>query len=303
MNASQGPTLGTVYAVNGTGSLSALGNSLAPSDLCPNYHDDSGKNQTTIWGATYGPATAERLQKEYIASGTLNITAADVATMQYLCGFETSIRGTISPFCSVFTQEEFRKYEYTQDLRYYYGNGPGSEGGKGKYMMFPFLVSIADVLDGSPSNGADKVGVVQPLTMAFLNDGQMSQLVSQVGVFDDEPLLPATYMPDSRKYIASRFCSMRGTLSFERLSCPSSAAQYLRVRLNDAVYPIPSCQSGPGKSCPVSEYRQYVQDKYAHSGGFVKNCGANTTESEVKTDFWTKYDQYVGEGWIREVRP
>ncbi|EXJ80373.1 hypothetical protein A1O1_08517 [Capronia coronata CBS 617.96] len=305
VNASQGPVLGTVFAVNSTGSSSALGNSLAPSDLCPNYHDDSGANQTTIWGATYNPATAERLQKEYITSGYLNITAADVATMQYLCGFETAICGTVSPFCHVFTAEEFRKYEYFQDLRYYYGNGPGSDEGKGKYMMFPFLASIADMLDTDTySNSTGDVGVLQPLTMAFLNDGQISQLVAQIGVFDDEPALPSTYMPDSRKYVASRFVSMRGTVAFERLSC-GCGSKYLRVRLNDAVYPIPACQSGPGRSCPVAQYKQYVEDKYARSGGFLENCGANTTatESEVKTDFWTKYAQYVEEGWIRTVTP
>ncbi|KKY16090.1 putative histidine acid [Phaeomoniella chlamydospora] len=238
VNASHGPNLGTVYAVNSTGSSNALGNSLAPSDLCPDYVDDSGVNETTIWNALYQPAIVKRLQN-YIKSGSLNLTTTDIATMQYLCGFETSIRGTISPFSNVFTAQEFQAYEYTQDLRYYYGNGPGSA--TGKYMMFPFLLSLTDLLATySPTATSNTTTTkIQPLTISFLNDGQISQLASQLGIFDSEPALPSTWMPQTRKYITSHFISMRGTITFERLSCPSSSSpsssKFLRIRLNDAI--------------------------------------------------------------------
>lgn len=292
VNASEG--LGTVYAVTSTGS-GALGNSLAPSDLCPSYVDSSGANQTAIWNALYEPAIVSRLEK-YITSGSLNITGADTATGQYLCGFETSITGLPSPWCSVFEKQEFMDYEYTQDLRYYYGNGPGSVG-NGKYMMFPLLESITGLLSNYSNSSTSNI---QPLTMGFLNDGQVSQLVSQVGVFDDQAALPTTSAPTNRLYYASRFVSMRGTIAFERLSCPAKGGKFVRIRLNDAVYPVPSCQDGPGKSCAVDKYASYVAKKDVASGGFLSHCGANTTLTSVVTNFWTNYANL---SFIRSVVP
>ena len=64
---------------------------------------------------------------------------------------------------------------------------------------------------------------------------------------------------------------MRGTVAFERLNC--SSALYLRIQLNDAVYPVPSCSSGPGSSCPLSQYNEQVlAGKWAQAGSFDQFC-------------------------------
>ena len=36
---------------------------------------------------------------------------------------------------------------------------------------------------------------------------------------------------------------------------------------------IPSCRSGPGSSCPVDQYVQYVAQKRKEYGSFASVCG------------------------------
>lgn len=73
-----------------------------------------------------------------------------------------------------------------------------------------------------------------PLSAMFTNDGQINQLVSEIGVFDDQTPLPSTYIPPQNKYVASHYVTMRGTIGFERLTC--SSQHYVRITLNDVVY-------------------------------------------------------------------
>ncbi len=133
-----------------------------------------------------------------------------------------------------------------------------------------------------------ETGHLCPKIMAsFSNDGQITQLLAGIGVFDNEPQLPANRTLPSRKFRSSNFLTMRGTVAFERLSCSSTLDGYaasnstsdthMRIRLNEVVYPVANCTSGPGSSCPLSRYQGIIQGKIATVGDFTKVC--NTTDS------------------------
>ncbi|KAH8178128.1 histidine phosphatase superfamily (branch 2) domain-containing protein [Sarocladium implicatum] len=269
-------SLGTVVSVTGAGIPSALGNTLAPSDMCPTFVDDSSKQQTA-WSNVWMPAFIERL-----SNGT-----------PFICGFESQILGRLSPFCDTFTQEELEQYEYQQDLRYYYGVGPGAD--VASKMMVPFLDSLMKHLVGGPDvEGTDFNGgkfKVPNLLMSFLNDGQLNELVAASGIFDEQDPLPTDRIAEDRLFRSSRISPMRGTIAFERMTCsfkkpanPKPGCKprpttYVRVRLNDAVYPIPSCQDGPGKTCSLSKYAKMISSKNKAQGSFAKLC--NVTSSEA----------------------
>lgn len=152
------------------------------------------------------------------------------------------------------------------------------------------------------------------LIMNFLNDGQLNQLAAAIGVFDEQEPLPTDHIQEDRLWRSSRISPMRGTIAFERLNCrvggggggnttepttttsracvprPTAGAgarmarrvdsgqarneTFVRIRLNEAVYAVPSCQDGPGKSCPVAEYAKYVSDKLEANGDFATICNA-----------------------------
>lgn len=356
---------GTIISVTSKGFSGAIGDSLAPSDQCPNFVDASGGTNKTTWDSLYIPPIQERLQA--LIQGNLTLTASDIDQIPYLCGFESHITGKLSPWCDVFTDEELKQYEYSNDLRYYYGIGPGTD--LPKKMMTPYLNALIGLFAQGPNitgTAADGSSFKLPkLLMSFLNDGQLTELVTASGVFDEQKPLSATEKDDDRLWVGSRYVSMRGTIAFERLNCmvsgysnsgnhstsagyqnattypvstkkacgadrtPSSSssaaivtaapshvflnrrqgttttttnATYVRIRLNDAVYPVPSCKNGPGSSCLLSDYVKYVADKYEAEGNWLKNCNVTDTAAPTKVkgaSFFTD----LSSPWLQSVPP
>ncbi|KAL4886681.1 histidine phosphatase superfamily [Aspergillus karnatakaensis] len=274
-------TFGDVYAVDSK-ATGAAGNSLATSDQCPNFKDASGGDYATTWDSIYLPPITKRLNK--LIRGNLTLTDSQVGIFPYLCGFETQITGSTSPFCDIFTKKEILQYEYRQDLRYYYGTGAGA--GKNMTVMYPVLQGIVDLLQEGPEtttetgNGTEKL---PPLIMAFTHDNQINELANILGVFDKQKPLSAKKVDSNRIYVSSRTSPMRGTIAFERLNCETRKGNSVNVRIliNDAVYPIPSCRSGPGRSCPVDKYAEYITKQKSKYGSYASICGLE--EEELST--------------------
>ncbi|KAH6663568.1 acid phosphatase PHO1 [Plectosphaerella plurivora] len=321
-------SLGSVVSVTARGVPAHLGDTLAPSDMCPTFRDDSSA-QTNEWRSIWLPPFIERLQK-YI-EGDLVLDDSHWNDFPYICGFESQITGRMSPFCDTFTQEELEQYEYHQDLRYYYGVGPAAD--VASKMMTPFLASLMErFVEGPDAEGvaADGSSFKLPrLLMNFLNDGQLNQLAAAIGAFEEQKPLSTDRIDTDRLWRSSRISPMRGTIAFERLNCrvagnetepatttsrncvprPTSGPNarkvrrvegagrnetYIRIRINEAVYPVPSCQDGPGKSCPVSVYAKYVNDKLEANGNFATICNATdpaTPEKALGASFLTNLAQ------------
>ncbi|KAK9769146.1 putative Histidine acid phosphatase [Seiridium cardinale] len=355
---------GSVISVTSKGFSEAIGDSLAPSDMCPSFVDASGGTNKTTWDDLYIPPIQERLQA--LIQGNLTLTASDIDQIPYLCGFESHITGKLSPWCGIFTDDELKQYEYSNDLRYYYGVGPGTD--LPKKMMTPFLNTLVDLFAQGPNItgiAADGSSFQVPrLLMSFLNDGQLTELVTSSGVFDEQQPLSATEKDDERLWVGSRYVSMRGTIAFERLNCIVSAgsgsgnssyshssaaypnttvasvstkvsckrkttsaassssavitaaptypslqrrqeaanATYVRIRLNDAVYPVPSCKNGPGSSCLLSDYVKYIEDKYEAEGDWLVNCNVTDPAAPTKVkgaSFFTD----LSSPWLQSVPP
>ncbi|KAH8594811.1 histidine phosphatase superfamily [Bisporella sp. PMI_857] len=316
-------TLGKIFTINAKGSPKALFDSLAPSDLCPNFKDENGGDAVTTWDASYLPSITARLNR--LITGNLTLTTSDVSIFPYLCGYESQITGRLSPFCSTFTDSELEQYQYRQDLRYYYGVGPGTD--LPSKMMLPFLNSLVALLAKGPgAEGIAKNGSafdVPSIITAFLNDGQLTELTAATGVFDNEKPLSADKILRSRKYISSHFVSMRGTVAFERLNCivkkgaavtrpavlPQSTSTtsqgnqtFIRITLNDAVYPVPSCKDGPGKSCLLDSYVKLVGEKLKSAGDLISRCNVTTAGSPTTLKGASFFTDLTGD-WIDSVKP
>lgn len=297
-------TYGTIYALNQTDPRS-VANSLAPSDLCPNYNDNGGGDYATTWADIYLPPIADRINT--LLTG-LEFNTSDVNIFPYLCGYETQITGTRSPWCSVFTEQEIAAYEYAQDIRYWYGTGLGTD--LEKNLMLPFLSQIIQTFVNGPNTtypqADNSTFAPNPLTATFANDGQISQLAAGLGVFDDQPDLPSTHILHNRTYRSTNVNPMRGTINFERMNCGrdeqgEGGELFMRIKLNDAVYPVAHCQSGPGRSCPLGEYQELIEGKLEAFGGWFEECGVpeGTPKGvEAENTFLTELVP-----WAEVVRP
>lgn len=98
-------------------------NTGAPYEICTNSNvANKGQIGSAIaanWSTIAFTSTAQRLQP--LLTG-INITASDVVAMLQLCSYETNALG-YSAFCGLFTEQDFRNYEYYFDLTFYYNNG------------------------------------------------------------------------------------------------------------------------------------------------------------------------------------
>lgn len=57
----------------------------------------------------------------------VNLTAQDAYAIMHLCPFDTVAKEAISPFCSLFSEEDFEIYEYVGDLEKFYNTGYRSQ--------------------------------------------------------------------------------------------------------------------------------------------------------------------------------
>ncbi|KGO48202.1 Histidine phosphatase superfamily, clade-2 [Penicillium expansum] len=273
---------GTVVSVNSTGSPAAIGNSLGPSDSCPAFGSiSSGGNNVTNWDATWLPKAVHRINSKI--RGNLTFDESDILFFPYMCAYESQIEGHLSPWCGVFTENELRNYAYSQDLSYFYGVGPGSIG-PSKVLFLPFLKSLLSLLETGPKHvgvGANGTSFEIPnLIMAFTNDNQLAEMTAAMGIFDFEGPLPDDHIPAHHLYNVAHFITMRGTVAFEVMDCSVNKATngpYIRILFNDAVYPIASCQNGPGRSCSLSDYISLIDNKIDQAGDFLSYC--NVTEA------------------------
>lgn len=278
--------LTTIYALNASDPAS-WGNSLGTSDVCAAYNDIGGGPVGDTWDKIYLPPISSRLNGQI--KGNFSFTTSDASTIPVLCGFESQITGRRSPFCDLLTENEVLNYEYAQDLRYWYGTGLGSD--IEKYQMLPVLdMLVQRFIDGPNAvyRTRNSTFLSPKILASFTNDGQINQLAAVLGIFDDQPQLPGNIRLPNRKFRSSRITPMRGTIAFESLSCPASSLcssshhadgnstsrsdVYMRIRLNEVVYPVLNCTSGPGSSCPLSQYQSIVKRKLAEAGDFTKLC-------------------------------
>ncbi|KAI1437858.1 phosphoglycerate mutase-like protein [Xylaria sp. CBS 124048] len=103
-----------------------VNNSGAPYYVCENAHISNrggiGGGVAHEFAQEAFNETARRLNKLVVG---LEFSADDVLAMLQLCSYETVALG-YSAFCPLFTDEDFKNYEYYFDLSFYYNSGPGS---------------------------------------------------------------------------------------------------------------------------------------------------------------------------------
>ena len=72
--------------------------------------------------------------------------------------------------------------------------------------------------------------------------------------------------------------------------------------LNDAVYPVPSCQDGPGKSCLMSDYVAFIGDKIEAAGNLHDRCNVTNPESPTSVKGASFFTDLAG-SWLATVTP
>lgn len=142
----------TLHVIPETADLGA--DTLTPGDTCKNYHDnvddyghDHGYRMLDKIKSSYLPAIADRFRSQ---NPNITFSNAEIYIMQEICGFEILSKGH-SPWCDVFTHEEWRQFEYARDLLHYYRCGAGNR--YGANMGWLLLNATTNLLEQGPDAG------------------------------------------------------------------------------------------------------------------------------------------------------
>ncbi|KDN39314.1 phosphoglycerate mutase-like protein [Tilletiaria anomala UBC 951] len=269
-------------------------NTLASYDTCNNSNVGAlavgDTYLTPQWEATYLKGTVERLQ-QYTS---LNLTTEMVYGMQSLCAYETNALG-YSPFCELFTEDEWRGFEYFLDLQFQGDYGSMSPSGRAQGIGYvqEFLARLtngtipADQITTQNSTllTPEYFPTDQPMYVDFTHDDIiLSVLVALNYTHVVGEYLSATTMDDNRTFVLSHITPFAARLIFEVAECGSTeggnSTQIIRTILNDALIPMneaQGCTPRSDGSCLLSEFVQFQQATAYKAANFDFACFGNYT--------------------------
>ncbi|EPQ54845.1 phosphoglycerate mutase-like protein [Gloeophyllum trabeum ATCC 11539] len=253
-------------------------NSLTPHISCPNFHSSAGSEQQGAWQDQY---TAPIIARFNAAVPGFNFTVDDVFGMQELCGYDTVIRNR-TEFCNLFSVQEWLDFEYANDLMYFYSIGYGNP--IGPQLGLPWLRASLDILKSDQNSTTFN----QSLYVSFSHREEPPLVLTALGLFnnsdyypdlDVNKTMPSDKINYARVWKTSEILPFLGHLGLERLECAANgtSSSYVRALVNSAPIPIPGCQDGPGSSCALDEFGQYMSQRATLYGDFIGACGINDT--------------------------
>ncbi|OBZ79577.1 3-phytase B [Grifola frondosa] len=233
---------------------------LAPYDACANANNaiaDIGTAYTTNWTAV-------------------------VQAMQQLCAYETVALG-YSAFCALFTEEEWRGYEYANDLQFWYGSGPGNPAaaaqgiGYVQELVARLTQTPLTVFDTTLNATLDGNNVTFPLHQPIYVDATHDTVISTIVValnftsMAKNGPLPADHIPKDQTYFAQHIAPFASNLVAQE--------PFIRFLLNDGVVPltgIAHCAEDKDGLCALGDFVQGMKERIAEVD-FAYDCFANYT--------------------------
>ncbi|KAI9458279.1 phytase [Russula earlei] len=256
--------------------LPETGNSTLDDGMCPNSAD--GDEESKTWLKLFASSIKKRLRK---AAPGAKLTNKDVYNLMSLCAFHSQAKMAPSPFCGLFTANEFKDYEYHADLGKFYSNGHGGYLGpvQGVGYVNELLARLTGwpVRDNTQTNrtldaSEETFPLNRTLYADFTHDNVMVSIYSALGLFrqyllPNKTLDPAKPSP-LRTWIASKLVPFGTRMVVERLQCigyrPFPKGVFVRILVNDALQPLEFC-GGVAGMCEL--------DLFVASQGYARHDG------------------------------
>lgn len=253
-------------------------NSTLSHDTCPAYSKDLGAAAQKAWVSSFVPPIQTRINK---ALGT-NLTTDSVISLMDLCPYDTiaNTRGTISDFCHLFNETEWRAYDYYQTLGKFYGYGPGSSLGatQGVGYVNELLARLTEkpVDDHTNTNRTlDSSNATFPLSRKvyadFSHDNDMSHIFAALGLYSDIKLSNSSVVAAKKTgYSAAWTVPFGARMYVEKLKCKGDEEEFVRVVLNDRVQSLGFCGGDKYGRCGLNRFVE--SQGFARRGGDWDKC-------------------------------
>ncbi|KAK7691678.1 hypothetical protein QCA50_005077 [Cerrena zonata] len=266
-------------------------------NICPNAGD--GSKEKEAWLKVFSPPIIKRLQK---AAPGASIAEEDVFNLMAMCPFESLAKQRASEFCSLFTDDEFKEFEYHGDIEKYYKTGYGESLGpvQGVGYVNELIARLTGrpVEDHTQHNDSLPFPLGRTLYADFTHENLMVAVYSAMGLYNitDDPL-STKKMDKDRIWVASRMVPFSSRMVVERLACQVDRAsrfiirpertdversedsddgrqmkEYVRVLVNDAVQPLKFCGAGKHGICTLDAFIESQAYAQRNGDGDFEKC-------------------------------
>ncbi|TFK36825.1 histidine phosphatase superfamily [Crucibulum laeve] len=270
---------------------SGFNNTLAPYDQCANANNNVsafGGIQGNKWAAIYLQPALKRLGP--LLKG-LELKVSDLIAMQQLCAYETVALG-FSNFCGVFTEDEWKGFEYLVDLEFWYANGPGNPATSAQGIGYvqelvsrltqTRITEFATTVNGTIVSSNVTFPLNQSIFVDVSHDTVMSTIyvaMNFTSMAANGPL-PTDHIPKDQTYFVNQIAPFASNLVGQVLSCPASGKPtHIRWVLNDAVLPltgIKGCKQNKDGLCELPTFIDAMKQRIQEVD-FAFDCFGNYT--------------------------
>ncbi|KAH9847991.1 phosphoglycerate mutase-like protein [Lenzites betulinus] len=232
-------------------------NTLAPSKTCPNAHNTTKGDRATAfvreWANVYLPDALARLRPQLDG---LELSMEDVYSMQQLCAYETVALG-YSKFCELFTEEEWKGFDYAVDLYFWYNSAFGSPVARGlgigyvQELLARLTHTPIPSHNSSTNSTLDDNPATFPLDQSLYVDATHEVVVLNVitalnlTAFAADGPLPTDHIPPHHAFKTSHLAPFATNVQFQLLACASTPAPQIRIIINDGVVPLTGLRGCP----------------------------------------------------------
>ncbi|ROT40589.1 3-phytase A [Sodiomyces alkalinus F11] len=262
--------------------------------LCSEFEEGPfsrlGGEAQTEWRDVFMPPVAARVNAHLPGA---NLTHSELVYLMDLCPFSTVADPdlTLSPFCGLFTLDEWRDYDYYQTVGKYYAYNEGNP--LGPTQGVGFVNELVARLTGRPvqdrtSTNETLVGDEEtfPLGRAlyadFSHDNDMMGIYGALGLYGEEatggPLPKAERLSALEAGgFASRWTVPFGARMYvEKMRCgmirggEDEDEELVRILVNDRVVPLAGCGADRLGRCRLSAFVDSLE--FARNGGRWDEC-------------------------------
>ncbi|KAL5520875.1 hypothetical protein ACEPAF_2878 [Sanghuangporus sanghuang] len=219
----------------------------------------------------------------------LNLATSDLVGMQELCAYETNALGT-SAFCDLFTEEEWKGFEYFLDLSFWYANGPGNPTaaafgiGYVQELVARLTQTPISVHNTSTNATITDSNITFPLDQPIYADATHDNTIASITValnftsLAGNGPLPTDHTPENQTYFVNQIAPFASQLVGQVMFCPAlQVPRQIRWLLNDAVIPLTGiigCPEDENGLCPLSEFISAMRTRLAEVD-FAFDCFGN----------------------------
>jgi hypothetical protein len=243
-----------------------------------------GSDVQAEFASTFVPAIRLRLNKHLHRA---KLTLEQVIYFMDMCPFHTvsSPQGIMSPFCNLFTEAEWRSYDYYQSLGKYYGFAHGNPMGPSQGVGFAneliARLTTTAVDDHTSSNrtlDADPTSFPLNGTKLFVDlshDNDITSIFAALRLYNMTAPLDKENIQSSDEvegYSAAWTVPFGARAFVEKMQCDGQSEELVRVLVNDRVVPLKNCGADELGRCKLSSYVESLG--FSKRGGEWDACWA-----------------------------